>query len=58
MKRVTREREIPYSNAYIQNQGSSGETDIENRHMDMGTGEERVRHMETVTWKLTLSYVK
>ena len=63
-----REREIPYSNAYIQNlekwywriylQGNNGETDIENRLMDMGRGEERVRCMETVTWKLTLPYVK
>ena len=25
--------------------------------MDMGRGEERVRFMERVTWKLTLSYV-
>ena len=39
-------------------QGSSGETDIENRLMDMGRGEERERHMERVTWKLTLLYVK
>ena len=31
---------------------------IENRLMDMGRGEERVRHMERVTWKLTLLYVK
>ena len=38
--------------------GSSGETDIENRLMDMGRGEERVRHMERVTWKLTLPCVK
>ena len=34
------------------------ETDIENRLMDMGRGEERVRCMERVTWKLTLLYVK
>ena len=27
---------------------SNGETDIENRLMDMGRGEERVRCMETV----------
>ena len=33
-------------------QVSNGETDIENRLMDMGRGEERV------TWKLTLPYVK
>ena len=32
--------------------------DIENRHMDMGRGEERVRCMERVTCKLTLPYVK
>ena len=38
--------------------GSSGETDIENRLMDLGRGEERVRCMEKVTWKLTLPYVK
>ena len=37
-------------------QGSSGE--IENRLMDMGRGEEGVRSMERVTWKLTLPYVK
>ena len=34
------------------------ERDIENRLMDMGRGEERVRWMERVTWKLTLPYVK
>ena len=34
-------------------QGSNGETDIENRLMDMGRGEERVRCMERVTCKLT-----
>ena len=39
-------------------QGSNGETDIENRLMDMGRGEERVRCMERITWKLTLPYVK
>ena len=39
-------------------QGSNGETDIENRHRDMGKGEERVRCMERVTWKLTSQYVK
>ena len=35
-----------------------GKTDIENRLMDMGRGEESVRCMEKVTWKLTLIYVK
>ena len=39
-------------------QGSNGETDIENRLMDMGREEERVRCMERVTWKLTLPFVK
>ena len=39
-------------------QGSSEETDIENRLMDMGRGEERVRCMERVTWKLALPYIK
>ena len=38
--------------------GSNGETDIENRIMDMGRGVERVRCMERVTWKLTLPCVK
>ena len=58
-----KERYISYSIVYIQNlekwywriylQGSNGETDIENRLMDMGGGEEWVRCMERVTWKLT-----
>ena len=39
-------------------QDSNGETDIENRLTDMGRGEERVRCMKRVTWKLTLPYVK
>ena len=41
-------------------QGSNGETDTEDRPMDrpMGRGEERVRGMERVAWKLTLPYVK
>ena len=34
------------------------ETDIDKRLVDMGRGEEKVRCMETVTWKLTLPYVK
>ena len=59
-----RERYVSYSNVYIQKlekwylriylQGNSGETDIENRLIDMGKGEEGVRCMERVTWKLTL----
>ena len=32
--------------------------DIENKLMDMGRGEERVRCMERVTWKLMLPCVK
>ena len=39
-------------------QDSNGETDIQNRLMDMGRGEERVRCMEKVTRQLTLPYVK
>ena len=39
-------------------QGSNGEIVIEDRLMDMGRGEKRVRRMERVTWKLTLPYVK
>ena len=39
-------------------QDSSGQKDIENRHLVMGRGKERVRCMERVTWKLTLTYVK
>ena len=34
------------------------EKQTENRLMDMWRGEERVRCMERVTWKLTLPYVK
>ena len=36
----------------------NGETDIENRLMDMGRGEERLRCMERVTWKFTFPCVK
>ena len=39
-------------------QGNNGETDIENKHMDMGRGEERVRCMERITWQLKLPYIK
>ena len=38
--------------------GQQWERDIENRLMDMGRGEERVKCMERVTWKLTLPYAK
>ena len=61
-------RQISYTNAYIRNlekwnrriylQGSNGETDIENRLIDIGRDEESVRCMERVTWKLILAYVK
>ena len=39
-------------------QGSNGETNMENRLMDMGRGEEKVRCMERVTGKLTVPCVK
>ena len=39
-------------------QGSNGETYIENKLMDMGRGEERVRCMERVTWKLNTTICK
>ena len=39
-------------------QGSNGETDKENRLMDIGKGEERMRYIERVTWKLTFSSVQ
>ena len=39
-------------------QDSNGETDIENRLMNMQREEERVRCMERVTWKLTLPCVE
>ena len=35
-------------------QGNNGETDIENRLMDMRRGKERVRCLGRVTWKVTL----
>ena len=37
---------------------SNGETDIENRLTDMERGEERVRCMKIVMWKLILPCVK
>ena len=45
-----------YLRIYLQ--GSSGETDMANRFMDMGGGEERERCMERVTWQLILPYIK
>ena len=66
--KLVRERYILYSDTYIQNlerwywriylQGSNGETDIENKLMNMGRGEGRLRCMERVTWNLTLPYIK
>ena len=38
--------------------GGSGETYIENKLVDKGRGEERMRCMERVTWRLALPYVK
>ena len=38
--------------------GRDGETDIENRVLDTGRGEERVRCMERIIWKLIVPYVK
>ena len=38
--------------------GQQMEKQRENRLMDMGRGEEKVRCIERVTWKLTLPYVK
>ena len=38
--------------------GQQWRTDVENRLMDMGRGEKRVRCMERVPWKLALPYVK
>ena len=51
-------KEISILSSRIYLQVSNGETDIENRLTDRGRGEERVRCMERVTWKLTLPYVK
>ena len=63
-----KEKDKYHSNTYIWNLekwyrriyllGSNGETDIDNRLLDMRRGEERVRYMQRVTWKLTLPYVK
>ena len=39
-------------------QGNNGETNIENRLMDMGRGKERVRCRERVTQKFTIPYIK
>ena len=49
-------KQVRYWRIYLQ--GKNGETDIKNRLMDMGRGEERERCMERVTWKLILPYVK
>ena len=47
-----------YMKSKIYLQGSSGETDIENRLMDMGGEKERMRYMAIIAWKLILPYVK
>ena len=38
--------------------GQQWRTDIENRILDMGRGDERVRCMERVTWKLSFPYIE
>jgi len=47
---------VPNNLFYLQ--GSNGETDIENRLMDMGRRKEMVQYVERVTWKLTSPYGK
>jgi len=58
MQLNTRKTKSPIKKWAEDLQGNSGETDIENRLMDMGGGEEMVRCKERETWKLTLPYVK
>ena len=67
VKQVRKKKQI-FSNACIWNlerwyqriylEVSNGEADIENRLMNMGRGEERLRCMERVTWKFTFSSVQ
>ena len=45
---------VAKSRTRLERLSSNGETDIENRFMDMGRGEERERRMKRVTWKHTL----
>ena len=45
-----------YQGVYLRD--SNGETDIENRLINVGRGEKRVRCTERATWKFTLPYVK
>ena len=45
-----------YQRIYLQD--SNGETDNKGQTYGHGGGEERVRCMERVTWKLILPYVK
>ena len=51
--RSSSEREVHSDTGFIRK-----EENLENKLMDMGRGEERVRCMERVIWKLTLPYVK
>ena len=51
-------RKMVLKNLFTAVEGSSGEIDIENRLMDTGRGEEKLRCMERATQKLTLPYVK
>ena len=42
----------------LKNLFTGEQRETKNRLMDLERGEERVRCMERVTWKLTLPYVK
>ena len=55
-ERIYTESRKLYWRIYLQ--GSSGKTAIENGLLDLERGEEKVRCMERVTWKLTLPYVQ
>ena len=50
--------EFIYRRMEKQWRNSNGETDIENRFMDMRRAEQKVRCIESVTWKFMLPYVK
>ena len=59
---------MSYTNTYIRNlekwyqrihlQGSSGETDVEKRLVDLGRGEKRVRYMERVNMETYITICK
>ena len=52
---IYRTRKIVLKNLLADN---NGETNTEDRRMDVRRGEKRVKCMERVTWKLTIPYVK